>query len=119
MQNLVDKIFQLQSKMGYIKKINQSVEERMDYYRDITLSLVKEAMEALDETPWRPWINIFEQQLDRNKAAFEVCDVIVFAIVLFIILEPSISLEEAMDKTLAKIENRINNEGYGRKERKQ
>lgn len=116
MQKIVTKIYELQERMGYIEKIMTSIEDRMDYYRDVTLALIKEAMEALDETPWKPWRGVFEQQLDRDAAAIEICDVIVFAIVLYIILEPSIALEEAMEKTLAKIENRINEEGYGRKE---
>lgn len=120
MYEIVNKIYDLQCQMGYLGPdgtATQSIEDRIDYFRDITLALVKEVMEALDEVPWKPWRSIFEQSLNTKKAVYEICDILVFTIVLYLILESPISLEEAMGQTLAKIEKRIKEEGYGRKEK--
>lgn len=117
LQDIVDRIFKAQNDMGYIEKINSSIEDRMDYFRDIALALIKEVSETLDETPWKPWRNLYDQPLDKDKAALEVCDIIVFAAVMYIILEPSMPLEDSMEITLAKNEKRIKLEDYGRKEK--
>ena len=110
--DFVDRVHALQSRMGYIDFINESLENRTDYTRDVTLALIKEATEVLDELPWKPWKPLDEQVCDGEKAAEEVTDILVFAAVLYIIIKPQESLEEKLLKTLNKISNRIST-GYG------
>lgn len=117
MQKIVDRIKAQQEKMGYIDFFNQSPDGRIAYIREVTLALVKEAMEFLDETPWKPWGKKADRaEYNLEAAALEICDIIVFAIVLYLSLHPTIPLEEAMERTLAKIDERLK-QGYSKKEK--
>lgn len=115
MQEILKRIQAQQRAMGYTDFIEASTECRLKYIRDISLSIVVEVGEFLDEVPYKPWKRIEDQPFNEVPAALEICDIIVFAIVLYVSLNPSISLEEAMEQTLAKIDNRIKT-GYGQKE---
>jgi len=99
--------------MGYIDFINESEKNRLQYTRDVALALHKEVSEFLDEVPWKPWQPVYAQHVDRDAAAKEICDIIVFAIVLYITTDPDMPLEEAMNRTLTKINDRIKS-GYGK-----
>ena len=67
--------------------------------------------------PWKPWgYKNKAQDYDKKAAAFEICDIIVFALVLYVTLDPIMPLEEAMIRTLTKINNRIDL-GYKSKEK--
>ena len=109
MQEIVKRIKAQQKAMGATDIINRSLADRMQYIRNISLALVKETAEFLDEVPWKPWGNITEQHFDQSAASLEVCDIMVFAIVLHLTINPEASLEEAMERTLTKIDNRIKN----------
>ena len=116
MQKLIDHIRKQQDLMGYKQFCESSRENQSEYIRSISLALHKEVSEFLDEVPWKPWVPFEDQYLDIYAATTEICDIIVFALVLYITLDPPYSLEEVMEATLAKIDSRINN-GYGRKEK--
>jgi len=117
LEQLIRNIKHLQKHMGYIDFINESEENRLQYTRDVALALQKEVSEFLDEVPWKPWQSINAQHSDKNAAGNEVCDIIVFAIVLYIITDPDMPLEEAMNRTLTKITDRIKL-GYGKPKEK-
>ncbi len=118
MQEIVKRIESQQRVMGYLDFAWKSEQNRMQYIREIVLALVKETSEFLDEVPWKPWAlpSNTKSQYDTEKANLEICDIIVFAVVLHLTLDPETSLEEAMEQTLTKIDNRINS-GYGPKEK--
>lgn len=116
MQEIIKRIKAQQKAMGYTDFIDQSEENQVDYIRDITLALIKETTEFLDETPWKPWKKKDEQHFHRANAIHEICDIIVFAIVLHLTVDPDVPLEMVMGLTLDKIDERINN-GYGQKEK--
>lgn len=109
--DFINQVCSLQDKMGYLGFINESLENRLDYTRDVTLALIKEATEMLDELPWKPWKSLDEQTCNGEKAADEVTDIFVFAAVLYMIIKPQESLEERLVRTLSKINERISN-GY-------
>ncbi len=114
MIQMFKQIQELQKKMGYD---NFTEEQRWTYFRDISLALIKEVSETLDEVPWKPWVPIVSQTYNEEKAAMEIIDVMVFSFVLWYTLNPAISIEEAWQKTLDKIEKRIKQTNYGKQEK--
>ena len=64
MQDLIQRIARQQKDMGYKQLIDESMYNRIDYARDITLALIKETTEFLDEIPWKPWKSPEEQELN-------------------------------------------------------
>lgn len=117
MQEIIKRIKAQQSAMGYTEHINQSEENQIDYVRDVTLALMKEVTEFLDEVPWKPWKATDEQNFNKYNATYEIADIIIFAIVLYLTVNPDLPLEMVMGFTLDKIDERIK-QGYGRKENK-
>jgi len=117
MQEIIKRIAEQQKTMGHTDMINQSEENRIDYIRDITLALVKETTEFLDETPWKPWKSVEEQEFNPISANCEICDIIVFAIVLHLTIDSDVPLEKVTEITLNKIDERLKT-GYGHKEKK-
>ena len=113
LKSLEATIRRLQKQMGYETFIKESEANRLQYTRDVALALHKEVSEFLDEVPWKPWQPVYAQSIDKEAAAKEICDIIVFAIVLYITTDPLVSLEEAMMRTLTKIQLRIDS-GYGK-----
>jgi len=113
---IVKTIKKQQQKMGYENYINFSKENQLQYMRDISLALTKEVSEFLDEIPWKPWNSIDTQSEDIEAAALELCDIIVFTLVLYITLDPDMPLEKAMEQTLTKINKRIKSGYTGQKE---
>ena len=109
---LIARIKQQQKDMGYADYINSHPRCKWNYIRDISLSLIKETSEFLDEVPWKPWKALTDQKCDTEKAAMELIDILVFNLVLWISLNPTIDIEDAIEKTMTKIEDRIKH-GYG------
>ncbi len=112
---MLKQIQEQQKAMGYIFD-PWDEKEKWAYFRDISLALIKEASEVLDEVPWKPWKPIKSQTFNEEKAALEICDVMVFSFVLWNTLDPAISFEEAWQKTMDKIETRIKKTNYGKQE---
>ena len=52
---LIAKIKQQQTAMGYRRLILGNKFYRLRYIREISLALQKEVSEFLDEIPWKPW----------------------------------------------------------------
>ena len=113
MQKILNRIKQQQKDMGYYELTQKSDSFKWSYIRSITLALHTEVSEFLQEIPWKPWDAIENQPLDIIAAGEELMDIMVFTFVLWLTLSPSIDLEDAMEQTLVKIENRIKH-GYGR-----
>jgi NTP pyrophosphatase (non-canonical NTP hydrolase) len=111
-KRVIKRIKQQQRDMGYGALVESDSHFRWNYIRDISLSLMKEVGEFLDEIPWKPWLAIADQDCNTEKAAMEIIDILVFTLVLWITLNPSIDIEEAIEKTMTKIEDRIKH-GYG------
>lgn len=108
----------LQCQLGYSHPIKDPF-ERWQYYKDQTFALIVEAVEAVQNTPWKPWKPASEQPFEKMKTAYEICDMFVFVFNLWITLNPPISLEDAMENTIKKIEKRIKNENYGKQDKKE
>ena len=115
-EDLIERVQAQQKAMRYSEMIESSEALRWAYIRDITLALVKEAAEFLDEIPWKPWSPIEAQHCNKEKAVEEICDMFVFSTVLFLSLGTDQSLVKALEKTLNKVDNRIKN-GYGKQEK--
>ena len=115
-EELINRVKAQQQAMGYTTMIECSEDLRWSYIRDITLALVKEAAEFLDEIPWKPWMPIEAQPCDKEKAVKEICDIFVFNTVLFLSLGTDLNLNDLLEKTLNKVDNRIKN-GYGKQEK--
>jgi dimeric dUTPase (all-alpha-NTP-PPase superfamily) len=106
-ENLYERIKLQQEEMGYAALIDDSTPGQMDYLRDVSLATVVEIGEFLNEVPWKPWKPLTAQSFDKVKAAEEICDILVFVIVLFISLRPEESLETIMERVLSKVDKRI------------
>lgn len=117
LNHLIKRIKSQQDAMGYTEYIEESVENRMDYLRDISLALIIELVEMLQCLPWKPWKSIEEQRknTDVKEASKEYSDILVFLIDILLIINPAMDLEKVMRDTLAKIDNRIRN-NYGRQD---
>ena len=62
----------------------QSAEAKMQYIRDLCLSLNVEVTEFLQELPWKPWRKLQDQHYDKHAAADELADMMIFIINLWI-----------------------------------
>lgn len=114
-EEIVNKIKAQQEKMGYTAYINVGIKERMNYLRDISLSLIVELAEVLQELPFKPWKAIEDQPCDFVKAEEESVDIFVFLVDLMLIINPCIDLEGAIMTVLQKIDSRIA-EKYGKQD---
>jgi len=115
MQKFLNRIQQQQKDMDYC---DFTEEEKWEYFRSIALALNLELAEVMNEVPWKPWKPIYNQQYKPDRAAAEICDVFVFAYVLWNTLNPEdLGIEEAMNQTMEKIENRIKLTNYGKQEK--
>ena len=114
-EEIVNKIKVQQDKMGYTAYINVGLKERMNYLRDISLSLIVEVVELLQELPFKPWKAIEDQPCNFAEAEKESIDIFVFLIDLMLILNPCIDLEGAITAVLQKIDSRIA-ERYGKQD---
>jgi len=99
--------------MGYFQQTQDSKTFKWSYIRDISLALSVEVSEFLQELPWKPWSHNEDASYDEIKAAKEICDIIVFALVLWITLDPKADIDEMMESTFKKVEDRIKDLNYG------
>ncbi len=114
MQQIIDEIKELQTVMGYTDYINKNADNRLSYGRNISLALVVELVEVLQNVPWKPWKSLFDQKLDCESASKEIADVIVFAVVLHLTFCPHSNLEDDVWEALKKVRKRVENENYGK-----
>lgn len=112
-KELLTRIKAQQDSMGYTAYIEAGFENRMNYLRDLSLALVVELSEMLQNLPWKPWKAIEDQPYDLNKANGEYSDIMVFLIDIFLTLNPTLDLEAFLSATLDKIDKRIT-EKYGK-----
>ena len=78
-----------------------SVDEKMDYLRDLCLALNVEVSEFLQELPWKPWCPSSGQKCDEYAAGNEVVDIIIFALNLWINLgnfQPGMCADELIKR---------------------
>ena len=61
-----------------------SLDEKMDYLRDLCLALNIEVAEFLQELPWKPWCDSSGQKNDEYLAGNEAVDIIIFALNIWI-----------------------------------
>jgi len=115
MQEWVEHLLEVQGDMGYIHPMKDP-DERWQYFKDQAFSLIVECVETVQETPWKPWKPAADQPLEKVKAAYEICDMLVFTINMWNTLNPPIRIEDAMEHTIQKIRNRIDNQNYGKQE---
>jgi hypothetical protein len=114
MREELEKVVELQKLMGYYDLAQRSKTFKMEYLRNITLATHVELTEFLQEVSWKPWCNdetITEQQ--ALKAADELTDVMVFTLVLWATLNPTVEIDKALKATFDKIEKRIKETCYG------
>lgn len=60
------------------KKLNNEVYHNQEFINSMTLACIDELMEALRETPWKPWKK--QQQLNGEKFKAEIIDIWHFVI---------------------------------------
>lgn len=117
LNELIQRVKKQQDKMGYSKYTESSLENRMDYLRDLVLALNVELVEMLQNVPWKPWKPVYEQTLNSKEAEREFSDVFVFLIGICLTINPVMDLEKVLLETLEKVDKRIEN-NYGIQERK-
>ena len=91
---LLDAIKAYHKELGYDYKY-ASTEEQMVHVRELALAQMAEVMEFLNETPWKPWRKIEDQEFSIPSAAEEIVDQIFFmAAMWFAMGLPNSSFEE-------------------------
>jgi len=118
LEDLIARIAGQQKRMGYTAFVEEAAENRMDYLRDTSLALIIELVEMLQHLPWKPWKPVTEQPLNMDKAESEYSDVLVFAIVIMLTINPFMNIGAVLRETLEKIDKRIE-ANYGKQEQKQ
>jgi len=111
-QELIKRIKEQQRAMGYLSAIRLSEDAKIEYIRNLALALQVEIAEFMQEIPWKPWDPGVLLDGQKERAAMELVDVLVFWCDLWIALDPQIPIETAIEETLKKIDKRINT-GYG------
>lgn len=104
--NELQKMFEmqerLQNKLGNAPTPNHGL--NIDYIKDMSLAAIDEILEALHETPWKPWKQ--NQKYNEEKFQNEIVDLWHFAINLT--LASGMNYKELFKKFNEK--NKVNNE---------
>lgn len=75
MQETFEKIAEHHKNMGFEY---DSVEKKMEYFREFTLGLFKEVSEVMDNVPWKPWKHVYQQNINIRGATEEIVDCLFF-----------------------------------------
>jgi len=59
-----------------------TLEQRMNSFRNSSLALMMELAELVDSMPWKPWRSVEEQTYDIENAKREVVDILFFLVSL-------------------------------------
>ena len=90
-----------------------TLDQRMQSMRNSSLALMMELAELVNSTPWKPWAN--NQELDIDNAKREVIDIIFFLVSICEQLEISaVELEDKFTEVLVNNYKRLDN-GYSKK----
>jgi hypothetical protein len=102
----------LQERMGHDFEA-MSTEERMRYFRDQALALIKEVTEVMDTVPWKPWATYpADAEINDGEYVEELADVLIFFLNLLLVgdVHPD-RLVEAVDRKITKNQVRLDS-GY-------
>lgn len=76
LKDMFDKQEKLQNRLGNMPTINGGL--NIDYIKDMSIAAIDEIMEALRETPWKPWKK--NQLYNQEKFQDEIIDLWHFVI---------------------------------------
>lgn len=104
LQLILDHQRQLQSSSFGADPCTMQGDQRAQYIRDMTLALIDELSEALNETGWKPWAS--SRHVNRDAYIAELVDAVHFLANLFLVV--GATEEEIVSAYLAKAEkNRL------------
>ena len=97
------------------RRTYDTMEQRVQSVRNLSLAVMMELAELVDSTPWKPWRPMEDQGFDRDNAAREVIDIMFFLVA--ICEDLNITAEQLETKFAAVLHNnllRLEN-GYSKK----
>lgn len=104
LQTILDHQRQLQTRSFGTDPCMLEGDQRAQYIRDMTLALIDELSEALNETGWKPWAT--SRHVNRDAYIGELVDAVHFLANLFLVVEAT--EQEILAAYLAKAEkNRL------------
>lgn len=83
-----------------------SIEERIQFIKDMSLAAIKEIGEALDETSWKPWYT-GEPQINNKALTAELTDAFQFIMNMWFATQPRMPLVLMSDLMLTKLKTKL------------
>ena len=97
------------------RRTYDTMEQRVQSVRNLSLAVMMELAELVDSTPWKPWRPMVDQGFYRDNAAREVIDIMFFLVA--ICEDLNITAEQLETKFAAVLHNNLLRleDGYSKK----